>query len=110
MRIKIKPLSVNEAFQGRRYKTPKHQAYRDSLQYLLKPTVIPEGDLFLIVEFGLSNMQADVDNHLKCFVDALQDKYGFNDKRIVAILSSKTKTAKGNEFIEWEIKNTKGDK
>ena len=105
MKVKIKPMSINQAWQGRRFKTPAYKAYREQLQWLLKDCAIPEGDLFLVVEFGVSNMSSDTDNLIKPLQDALQDKYGFNDNRIVGILATKTKTAKSDEFIDWEIKS-----
>ena len=40
--IDIKPLSVNEAWQGRRYKTPKYKQYQETLLWLLPKIKIPK--------------------------------------------------------------------
>lgn len=96
-------MSINQAFQGRRFKTPAYKAFRERCQWLLKDVDIPDGDLWLKIEFGVSNMAFDVDNGLKPFIDALQDKYGFNDNKITALTATKVKTAKGSEFIDFKI-------
>lgn len=80
--IKIKPLSVNIAWRGRRFKTLRYKEYEKELMYKLpKSLKIPEGKLKLYVEFGMSRA-SDWDNPIKPFVDVLQKKYHFNDNRI----------------------------
>jgi len=103
MKVKIKPMSVNQAWQGRRYKTPEYKAFRERLQWMLKDYVIPDGSLKLTIEFGVSNMAFDVDNGLKPFIDALQDRYDFNDNRITELIARKHKTTKGHEYINWSL-------
>lgn len=103
--IKIKPLSVNQAWQGRRYKTPAYRDYEKTLLLLLPPAVtVPDGRLHLNVVVGYSNKQADIDNFLKPFVDILQKKYGFNDNRVYRLTVDKQITNKGAEFIGFDIK------
>ena len=104
MRIEIKPLSVNEAFQGRRFKTPKYKAYERDVLLMLSPMIVPDGPLELSIVFGLSNKNADIDNPVKCFVDCLQKKYGFNDRMIYAMNITKTDVKKGREFIDFDIR------
>ena len=105
-RVNIKPLSVNEAWQGKRFKSKKYQAYELELLYSLPPTKVNWDkkpiELSLIV--GLSNMQSDIDNVVKPFVDVLQKKYDFNDKYIFRLIVEKKLVAKGAEFIEFYIK------
>jgi len=101
--INIKPLSVNECWQGRRFKTRKYDAYSIMLQHLLPKMEIPEGMLQVFIEFGFSSSAADVDNPLKPFIDTLQVKYGFNDKQIKRLIVSKELVKKGNEYIKFEI-------
>jgi Holliday junction resolvase RusA-like endonuclease len=65
---------------------------------------VSDGELELDITFGLSNRAADIDNPLKCFIDVLQKKYGFDDKMIYRLIVNKVITKKGEEFIEFEIK------
>lgn len=102
-RVQIKPLSVNECWQGRRFKTPTYRAYARDLSLLLPRIVVPEGPLQVEYEFGLSNVQADYDNPIKPFQDVLQVMYGFNDSQIVEAIVRKVKVAKGQEYIAFSI-------
>lgn len=103
--IKIKPLSVNEAWQGRRYKTPVYKAYEEELLLRLPPKYdIPEtGPLEVIYEFGI-NTSADFDNPIKPFQDVLQKKYGFDDRRIQKATILKNIVKKGEGYLKFSIK------
>tara|TARA_R110000803_G_scaffold69326_2_gene131666 strand:+ start:5036 stop:5359 length:324 start_codon:yes stop_codon:yes gene_type:complete len=103
MKILIKPLSINEAFQGKRFKTPKYKSYENHLLMLLKPLEVPKGRLKLIATFGLSSKNADWDNPVKPFQDCLQKKYGFNDRNIYEAEIKKVDVKKGEEFIEFNL-------
>lgn len=103
MRLDIKPLSVNEAFQGRRFKTPKYKAFEKELTLKLKSMDVPEGKLLLTVTFGLSSKNADWDNPIKPFQDIVAAKYGFNDRHIYKGIVEKVDVPKGSEFIEFDI-------
>ena len=104
MRLDIKPLSVNEAWKGRRFKTDSYKSYERSVLMLLRPMTIPEGPLELFLEWGFSSAGSDFDNPIKPFTDCLQKKYGFNDNRIVRAVIEKVKVKKGSEYINFEIK------
>jgi Holliday junction resolvase RusA-like endonuclease len=105
MKINIKPLSVNQCWQGKRFKTPKYKQYEIELLLLLKSNLnIPKGRLSLLITFGLSSKLNDIDNGLKPFIDILQKKYGFNDRDIYKLEVEKVIVPKGKEFIEFEIK------
>ena len=106
MRIDIKPLSVNEAWRGRRFKTPKYKAYEKAVLLLLPKFDVPEGPLFLFLEFGLSSRAADIDNPVKCFVDCLQKKYGFDDKMIYRLTVQKIIVKKGEEYIKFNVQTS----
>ena len=108
MKLDIKALTVNQAWQGRRYKTPKYNKYINDMLRILRPLTIPEGQLHIDVTFGLSSKLADIDNPLKCFIDCLQKKYDFNDNRIYKLTVKKEDVKKGSEFIEFEIKSLTG--
>lgn len=103
MRLDIKPLSVNQAWQGKRFKTPAYKRYERDVMMLLKPMEIPEGDLAIDITYGFSNKQSDVDNPTKLLIDILQKKYGFNDSRVTRLNMQKQKVKKGEEFIHFEI-------
>lgn len=101
--IKVKPMSVNDAWQGKRFKTPSYNSYERSCLWLLPKLIIPDGQLKINFEFGLSNAANDIDNSIKPFIDILQKKYSFNDSRIWEMNVKKIKVEKGNEFIRFEI-------
>lgn len=104
-KLDIKPLSVNEAWQGKRYKTPAHKRYRADLHLLLPPKLdIPEGKLVISFEFGLSNKRADYDNIIKPLQDQIATKYGFDDSRIYSAIIRKVDVKKGQEYVKFNIK------
>lgn len=109
MVINIKPLSVNNAWQGKRFKTPAYKSYEKELLSKLRALEIPRGKLILIAKFGLSSKLADWDNPVKPFQDCLQKKYGFDDRRIYKAIIEKVNVKKGEEFIEFEIKGLEDD-
>lgn len=105
-RIKIKALSVNSGFQGRRFKNRAYKDYEEAVLYLLpRKLEIPPGRLELDLRVGLSSKNADVDNCTKFFTDILCKRYGFNDKRIWRLVIEREEVKKGSEFIEFLIKS-----
>ena len=106
MRINIKPLSVNEAYKGRRFKTDKHKAFQTEFIYKLRPLKFNlKGKLSINLEFGFSSPLSDIDNPLKSTLDCLQKKYGFNDRQVFEMNVKKTKVEIGKEYIDFEIKD-----
>ena len=104
MQINIKPLSVNEAWQGRRFKTDKYKSFEKSLMMLLPPLKIDfKAHLSVDITFGYSSIQSDIDNGLKPLLDVLQKKYGINDNKIYRLNVKKEITKKGDEFINIAI-------
>jgi len=63
--IPIKPLTVNRAYQGRRFRTPELKAYQQELAYRLPAMKVPKGKLAVRYEFGVSSKSADYDNNIK---------------------------------------------
>lgn len=105
-RVDMKPLSVNEAWKGRRFKSEKYKEYETACLYYLRALNLknlPTGNLKIIFHFGFSNKSSDIDNPLKSFIDILQKRYKFNDNRIYALEVTKEDVAIGSEFIEFEI-------
>ena len=104
MKVNIKPLTVNQCWRGRRFKTDKYEAYELIVKNLLPNIELPKGHLHLDIVFGVSSKLADIDNPLKPFIDILQKKYLFNDRDIFKLTVEKEFVNKGKEFIDFEIK------
>lgn len=105
MRISIKPLSVNDAFKGQRFKTQKYKNFELKMMYLLRYTDIPKGNLLLFYEFGLSSSGADIDNCIKQTTDVLSKKYKFNDNQIYDLCVKKVIVKKGFEYIKFRFES-----
>lgn len=108
VRLDLKPLSLNNAYRGRRFKTAELSRFHDDVARLLPrdpmwPTTA-DGKLAVRYRFGVSSKNSDVDNLVKVFQDALAECYGFNDKRIYEFHVTKVDVPKGHEFIEFEIR------
>ncbi len=103
MKIKVKPLTMNQAYNGKRTKTDKYKLFTNHVLLSLKKMEIPDGDLELAIQIGVSNKNFDLDNSLKPFIDVLQRAYGFNDNRIYAITAMKRIVPKGEEFISFDL-------
>ena len=102
--LKIKPLSVNKAWQGKRFKTPYYKAYEQELLLRLPNAYrVPEdGPLEVYYEFGL-NTVADWDNPIKPLQDILQKKYNFDDRRIIKATVIKKVVKKGEGYLKFSI-------
>lgn len=109
IRIDIKPLSVNEAWQGRRYKTRRYESYQRAVLYMLPALKLPEKPYMVYYEWGLSNRQADYDNPTKQFQDCLSKKYGFNDNEIYMAVIRKVIVKRGAEYVKFRIEHFSGD-
>lgn len=102
--VAIKPITVNHAWRGgRRFRTEYYKAFEQELLLRLPPISIPDGELSVFYEFGVSNKGFDYDNAIKPFQDVLQKKYEFNDARIVEAVIRKRLVKKGDEYIRFEI-------
>ncbi len=103
MRVDIKPLSVNQVWQGKRFKTPAYKKYEAELMAILPDIEIPDGPLFIELEWGFSSAASDWDNPIKPFQDVLQKRYLFNDSRVMEAYVIKRKVKKGEEYIIFNI-------
>lgn len=106
-RVFIKPISVNECWQGRRFKTKAYKSFEQEVLFTLKQIQLPNKPYELFIEFGLSNKLSDIDNGLKPLIDCLQKKYGFNDRDIYKMVIEKKIVEKGKEYFEFEINSIK---
>ena len=102
--IKIKPLSVNGAWQGMRFKTKAYKKYWKDVQFLLPPMKLPEPPFEIYLEFGFSSRGSDWDNPLKTTLDPIAEYYGFNDNLIYRAIVEKKIVPKGQEYFKFEIK------
>lgn len=104
IKISIKPLSVNQAWQGQRFKTPKYNAFqKEMLLKLPKIKLDLTGSLRINIKYGFSSTLSDIDNPCKMVLDCLCKRYGFDDRQIYQLYQEKTIVKKGEEFIEFEI-------
>ena len=103
--LSIKPLSANEAFKGRKFRTKKYDAYIATLMLILPKLSLPNPPYSINLVVGYSNVLSDIDNCLKPFIDCLQKKYLFNDRDIYKLSIEKKIIKKGKEFINFEIKS-----
>ena len=103
-KLNVKPLSVNQCWQGRRFKTKAYKQYEKAMMLIL-PNVQYEfkDKIGITIEFGFSNSTSDIDNPLKPVLDILQKKYGFNDRSIYELTVTKSLTKKKKEFIKINI-------
>jgi len=103
--LKIKPLSVNECWQGKRFKTKADLKYEKDLLLILSKIKMPEPPFEIHFEFGFSNIMSDWDNPVKQLQDILQKKYGFNDKDIIKAVDVKKKVKKGEDYFKISIQH-----
>lgn len=104
IKIDIKPISVNECWQGKRYKTKKYDAYIKKLLLMLPQKKIATNvNLKVYYEFGVSSPLSDWDNPVKPFQDVLQKKYNFDDRNIFEATVKKIIVPKGCEYIKFKI-------
>jgi Holliday junction resolvase RusA-like endonuclease len=103
IKVDIKPLSVNEAWKGRRMKSVKYMAFRKRVLYTLKPIKLPAGPYRLELTYGFSSRGADIDNPTKMVIDILSEKYGFNDNEIYELFIKKQIVKKEQEYFEFSI-------
>ena len=103
-KLNLKPLSVNKAWQGTRYKTPIYKTYeQDVLLMMPSKKIVTDQMLRVDFFFGFSNQASDLDNPVKLLMDIAQKKYGFNDKNVFEMNVRKCLVKKGKEFIQMGI-------
>lgn len=107
IQIKIKPLSINKAFYGRKIKTNECKVYEKSLFYLLPKEKMIKGDVFINYRFFLKyDKITDTSNLIKLLEDILVKKGYIEDDRFVRKFSAE-KFHYENDIIEIEIEKYK---
>lgn len=97
--INIKPLSVNDCWQGRRFKTKEYKAYEKEMKLMIKKQKMPVAPYNIELKLYLSNPLSDIDNPIKPILDILQKKLAFNDRLIDKLTVEKIRVEKGKEKI-----------
>lgn len=104
IRLALKAMSINAAWQGRRFKTKECKQYCDTLDMIL-PAGKVEGEYFeLTFRFGLVNFsRCDEDNLIKSLQDRIVAKgIIIDDRRIVRHVIEKYPCAM--DWIEVDIR------
>lgn len=104
IKMDIKLLSVNQAWQGKRFKTERYKNFESEVLYKLPALTIPPPPYKIRFIFGVSKL-TDWDNPIKPLQDILQKKYGFNDRDIYKAEIEKHIVTKGNEFFQVELEH-----
>ena len=82
--LPIKPLSINAAFQGRRFKTKEHNQYCKDVLTLLPKNQKIHGYVELRYRFYLKNWKmTDGDNLVKCLTDIIVKAEMIDDDRFI---------------------------
>lgn len=103
-RVNIKPLSVNKAWRGRRFKTPAYNSFQKQILLMLpKLNQDSTGTLRIDIKYGFSSKLSDVDNPCKLVLDCLCKKYGFDDRQVYQLYQEKEIVPKGSEYIDFKI-------
>lgn len=104
LNIPLKPLSVNKAWQGRRFKSEDYLDYEEDLNRLLRDNLAPlEGKIEVRYKFYLKNhSRTDNDNLVKPIQDILVKlKYIKDDRYIYRTIIEKYPSK--NDYMEIEI-------
>ena len=104
-KLQIKPLSVNEAFKGRKFRTDKYDLFIKNCLLLLPKKILIEDEknIKLAIEFGFSSKASDIDNCCKSFIDCLVKKYKVDDRFIYELHVFKSIVKKGEEYIKFKL-------
>lgn len=101
--IKIKPLSVNNARQWKRFKSKLYKQYEKIFPCMLKPLDIPKWKLRIDFIFWFSNSCSDYDNPIKPTQDMICKKYKIQDNRFYFATQRKVIVKKWQEFVSFKI-------
>lgn len=107
MIIPLKALSVNAAWQGRRFKTKNYQQFERDMFMLMPKRKQTKGFVELHFKFYLTNYgMTDVSNLIKCTEDIIVKAGWIEDDRKVVKLTAEKIRAEENG-IEIHINETK---
>ena len=105
--VKIKPISINSCWQGRRFKTKKYSEWREESFYLIKKLKLKKvvGACCVQLTFHCSKnfKKCDADNMIKPSLDSLVESGVIADDRFIEKLIV-DKVRDTEDFWEFSIK------
>ena len=107
--LPVKPLSVNEAYTGKRHRSKKYNVFKSEVAMRLKLVKLPPPPYEVHYTFAVSNKGFDWDNAIKSFQDVMTQRYNFNDNLIYKGVVIKKIVPKGKEYIEFNIMHYEED-
>lgn len=99
IKINIKPLSTNKAWQGKRFKTKEYKMFETQMLFSLPKLEQPPKFEKIGLVFGFSSKLSDIDNPLKMTIDCIVKRYGVDDRNLKELNVKKVIVPKGEEFI-----------
>lgn len=102
-KINVKPMSINEAFRGRRFISPKYAIFKKAVLAQLPKINMPKPPYSIYFKFGFSSKASDWDNAIKTAQDCLSVHYKFNDKLIRKGIVETEIVKKGQEYFIFSI-------
>ena len=110
--INTKPLSQNQAWKGKVYKSKAYKDYEQIIKVHLMtfklPRIRPNTPFYLFLEFGTPRYQ-DCSNSIKLAEDIICRHLGVNDNYVMAIFSRKVITKKQDSYIRFNIFEQQSD-
>lgn len=102
--IEIAPMSINRAWQGRRFATKEYKDWTENMLLMMNKREMIEGDVMVQIEFYFKYAKKnDIDNCIKTCLDAIVKKGWIRDDRQVQCLLV-CKNESDRPRIEIEIK------
>jgi len=104
--IPIKPISINQCWQGRRYRTANFKKWQELVCHNLPTGQKISGGVGVIICLYLKSIRkSDIDNFLKPLIDCLVKKGYIQDDRYIDYLEVQKFKAKQEGFSFRIIKN-----
>ena len=96
--ININPLSINTAWAGRRFKTPKYKKWAEDMLWLLKQLKPQEKPYKIEIDLYIA-MLMDIDNPIKPILDALTKSGVIEDDRYIEKLIIRKIVSKEKKIV-----------
>ncbi len=96
--IDINPLSINGAWVGRRFKTPKYKKWTEYMLWLLKSVKPQEKPYRIEIDLYIA-MLMDIDNPIKPILDTLTKSGVIEDDRYIEKLTIRKIVSKDKKIV-----------